>query len=140
MRLGNKMDELANQIFIVDDQPRIKIPLTTTSGINWDDHLLDVQIARSVHDGTMEIYFDNMTKPVTTAKDTTFTWDRGIKIIKYLHRISWCAAFVWYHQYSRHGLAVTPYIFCVGQLLPASNDRPTVWADRHIKFFSRVPT
>jgi len=76
VHLGKKTDEHANQIFIVDDQPRTKISMTTTPGTNWDDQWHDVKIVRSVDDGTIEIYFDDMTKPVMTAMDTTFTWGR----------------------------------------------------------------
>ena len=76
VHFGQKMDEHANQIFIVNGKPRTKISLTTTSGTKWDDQWHDVRIVRSVDDGTIKIYFDDMTRPVMTAKDTTFTWGR----------------------------------------------------------------
>jgi len=76
VHLGMKTDEHANQIFIVDDKPRSKISLTTTPGTTWDDDWHDVKIVRNVDDGTIEVYFDDMTKPVMTAKDATFTWGR----------------------------------------------------------------
>jgi len=76
VHLGKKTDEHANQIFIVNDQPRTKISLTTTPGTDWDDEWHDIKIVRRIDDGTIEIYFDDMTSPIMTAKDTTFTWGR----------------------------------------------------------------
>ena len=76
VHLGKKTDEHANQIFIVNDKPRTKISLTTTPGTDWDDAWHEVKIVRRVDDGTIEIYFDDMTSPVMTAKDTTFSWGR----------------------------------------------------------------
>jgi hypothetical protein len=74
VHLGKKADDHANQIFIVKDAPRIKISLTSTDGTNWDDNWHNVKIARRVKEGTIEIYFDDMKKPVMTAKDKTFAW------------------------------------------------------------------
>ena len=74
VHLGKKADDHANQIFIVNDAPRIKISLTSTDGTNWDDNWHNVKIVRRVNEGTIEIYFDDMKKPVMTAKDKTFAW------------------------------------------------------------------
>jgi len=76
VHLGKKTDAHANQIFIVNDAPRTRISLTTTPGTDWDDQWHHVKIVRKVEDGTIEIYFDDMDKPVMTAKDKTFTWGR----------------------------------------------------------------
>jgi hypothetical protein len=59
--LGAKADPHACQIFIVNDAPR-------TEG--WHK----VKVERSVSDGSMKVYFDDMQKPYMTAKDQTFTW------------------------------------------------------------------
>lgn len=76
VHLGKKADAHANQIFIVNDKPRTKISLTSTDGTDWDDQWHNVKIERRVADGTINIYFDDMKKPVMTAKDKTFTWGR----------------------------------------------------------------
>ena len=76
VHLGRKADDHANQIFIVNDAPRKKISLTSTDGTKWDDKWHDVKVKRQVADGTIEIFFDDMAKPVMTAKDSTFTWGR----------------------------------------------------------------
>ena len=73
VHLGREADDHANQIFIVNDAPRTKISLTSTEGTPWDDKWHHVRIVRRADDGTIEVYFDDMTKPVMTAKDKTFT-------------------------------------------------------------------
>lgn len=72
--LAKKADDHANQIFIVHDKPRVKISKTTTEGTNWTDGWHRVKLVRKVVDGTIEVYFDDMKKPVMTAADKTFTW------------------------------------------------------------------
>lgn len=72
VHLGKKTDDHANQIFIVNDQPRTKISLSTTPGTDWDDEWHNVKIVRRVDDGAIEIYFDDMQHPVMTAMDKTF--------------------------------------------------------------------
>ena len=76
VHFGKKADDHANQIFIVNGEPRTKISLTTTSGTDWDDEWHQVKIYRSVAEGTIEIYFDDMKNPVMTARDKTFIWGR----------------------------------------------------------------
>lgn len=74
VHLGKQADDHANQIFIVNDSPRKKISITSTTGTNWQERWHDVKIVRKVEDGTVEVYFDDMEKPVMTAKDKTFVW------------------------------------------------------------------
>lgn len=76
VHLGQKTDDHANQIFIVNDAPRVKISSKTTPGTPWDDEWHDVKIVRRTEDGTIEVYFDDMENPVMVAHDTTFTWGR----------------------------------------------------------------
>jgi len=72
VHLGKQADDHANQIFIVNGADRTKISLTSTTGTNWTDSWHNVKVVRKPSDGTIEIYFDDMTKPVMTAKDKTF--------------------------------------------------------------------
>lgn len=72
VHLGKKMDPHANQIFIVNQEPRTKISTTTTDGTDWDDQWHHVRIRRDVQKGTIEVFFDDMQKPVMTATDKTF--------------------------------------------------------------------
>jgi hypothetical protein len=72
VHLGKQTDDHANQIFIVNDAPRIKISERTTTGTDWDDQWHQVRIRRDATSGRIEVYFDDMQNPVMTATDTTF--------------------------------------------------------------------
>ncbi len=74
VHLGKKADDHANQIFIVNGAPRIKISTKSTPGINWTDGWHNLKIVRRVADGSIEIYFDDMKSPIMTATDKTFAW------------------------------------------------------------------
>lgn len=74
VHLGQKSDEHANQIFIVNDAPRVKISTKTTPGTSWDEQWHDVKIVRRIASGLIEIYWDDMDHPVMTATDKTFAW------------------------------------------------------------------
>jgi hypothetical protein len=74
--LAKKTDDHANQIFIVDDKPREKISTKTTPGTDWDDKWHTVKVVRSVADGKIEIYLDDLKTSVMTATDKHFTWGR----------------------------------------------------------------
>jgi hypothetical protein len=76
VHLGKQADDHANQIFIVNGEARKKISITSTTGTNWTDDWHAVKVVRKPADGTIEIFFDQMDKPVMTAKDKTFAWGR----------------------------------------------------------------
>jgi hypothetical protein len=72
--LGKKTDDHANQIFIVNKADRVKISTKTSDGTPWDDNWHRVKVVRTIADGKIEVYFDDMTKPMQTATDRTFVW------------------------------------------------------------------
>lgn len=72
VHLGQQTDDHANQIFIVNNAPRVKISTRTTAGTKWDDRWHKVRIVRRPATGEISIYFDDMEKPVMTATDKTF--------------------------------------------------------------------
>ncbi len=74
VHLGKKADPHANQIFIVNKAARTKISKTTTPGTDWDDKWHHVRIKRDVEKGSIEIFYDDMKKPVMTAVDKHFQW------------------------------------------------------------------
>jgi len=77
VHLGQKADDHANQIFIVNDAPRTKISEKTSAGTPWkDDTWHQVKIVREVKSGLIEVYFDDMEKPMMVAHDKTFDWGR----------------------------------------------------------------
>ena len=70
--IATKGDDKANNIFIVNDAPRIKISKTTNAGNDWGtDVYKTVRIERKVTEGTIKVFFDDMKKPVMTAEDKT---------------------------------------------------------------------
>jgi hypothetical protein len=76
VHFGKKTDDHANQIFIVDDAPRTKISTKTSPGTDWDDNWHQVRIVRTVDDGRIDVYFDDMKTPVMQATNKRFTWGR----------------------------------------------------------------
>jgi len=76
VHFGKKTDDHANQIFIVNDAPRIKISTKTTPGTDWDDQWHHVKVERNPTTGDIKIFFDDMNEPVMTAVDKTFVWGK----------------------------------------------------------------
>lgn len=76
VHFGATADPHSCQVFIVNDKPRTKITVKEAKGTLWGEnrqwHTLRVE--RSVRDGTIKVYFDDMKKPHMTAKDNTFRW------------------------------------------------------------------
>ena len=76
VHLGKRPDPHSSQIMIVNGAPRVMITKNETPGVPWDDEWHQVKIVRKIDDGTIEIYFDDMKKPMMIASDKTFTWGR----------------------------------------------------------------
>lgn len=74
VHFGQRTDDHANQIFIVNNEPRRKISQKTSPGTPWDDHWHRARVVRKVEPGTIEVYFDDLETPVMTAVDKTFSW------------------------------------------------------------------
>ncbi len=74
VHLGQRTDDHANQVFIVNEAPRTKISTKTTDGTPWDNAWHHVRITRTVESGEIAVYFDDMNEPVMTATDRTFPW------------------------------------------------------------------
>ena len=69
--LGAKPDPASGQIMIVQNAPRR--PLTqNTKTVPWTDQWHQVKVVRDTTKGTIEVYFDDMTKPQLSATDKTF--------------------------------------------------------------------
>ena len=73
VHIANRSDAHANSIFIVDGKARLSIAKTRSTGTKWDDNWHTVRLVRDVDEGTIEVYFDDMDKPIMTAVDKTFT-------------------------------------------------------------------
>jgi hypothetical protein len=76
VHLGARPDPHSCQIFIVNDAPRTMISELTSEGTPWTDGWHDVKVVRRVQEGVIEVYFDDMERPVMAAKDKTFAWGR----------------------------------------------------------------
>jgi hypothetical protein len=76
VHFGQRTDDHANNIFIVNDAPRVKISTHTTSGTPWDDQWHHARITRDVSTGEIKVYFDDLETPAMTAVDKSFTWGR----------------------------------------------------------------
>ena len=76
VHFGKKTDDHANQIFIVNGAPRVKISSETNPGTRWDDRWHQVKIVRQATDGDIEVYFDDMKHTAMEAVDHTFTWGK----------------------------------------------------------------
>lgn len=69
--LGAKPDPASGQIMIVQNAPRR--PLTqNTKTVPWTDQWHQVKVVRDTAKGTIEVYFDDMTKPQLSTTDKTF--------------------------------------------------------------------
>jgi hypothetical protein len=74
VHLGAKSDPNACQIFIVNDAPRTPITVQKAEGTPWTEGWHNVKVVRKVADDTVDVFFDDMTKPLMTARDETFVW------------------------------------------------------------------
>jgi len=72
--IATKADPHAHNIFLVKDKPRTAIATKTTKGINWGTTWHHVRLVRNATDGTIRVYYDDMTKPLMEASDTNFGW------------------------------------------------------------------
>lgn len=74
VHIASVADNNANNIFLVNDEPRTNIATKTTNGTNWGatNSWHKVKIERKVEEGTIKIYFDDMDKPIMEATDKHF--------------------------------------------------------------------
>lgn len=76
VHFGREADAHANSIFLVNDAPRVSIAQSRTDGTDWSRGWHRARIKRTVEDGRIEVYFDDMETPVMTAVDKSFTHGR----------------------------------------------------------------
>jgi len=72
VHIATKSDPHANSIFIVDGKPRTSIATERTDGTDWGTGYHDVRIVRDSDTGSIEVYYDDMDKPIMKATDKTF--------------------------------------------------------------------
>lgn len=70
--IATAADDAAHSIHIVNGAPRAPIVLERTKGADWGTGYHDVRVVRNVSTGSIEVFFDDMSKPVMRAVDRTF--------------------------------------------------------------------
>lgn len=70
--IATKADEHANSVFLVNGAPRVSICEDRTDGTGWTEHWHHVRIVREIESGKIEVYFDDMQKPIMKTSDMTF--------------------------------------------------------------------
>lgn len=73
VHFGKKADDHANQIFIVNGAPRVKISERSSEGVPWDDAWRRVKVTRDAKTGAIDVYFDDLKTPIMHASDATFS-------------------------------------------------------------------
>lgn len=76
VHFGQVTDENSNGVFVVDGKDRVKISSPNVPGTPWNSKWHHARIIRSVEDGRINVYFDDLTKPVMSVTDKTFTSGR----------------------------------------------------------------
>ena len=76
IHIATKADPHANSVFLVNDKPRLSIAKERNKGTHWSEGYHHVRLVRKVESGTIEVYFDDMRKPIMKAEDKTFRWGR----------------------------------------------------------------
>lgn len=74
VHIASAKDDHANNIFIVNKADRVKISKTSNDGNKWGgtDQWHTVRVERTLADGAIKIYFDDLKTPIMTAEDKTF--------------------------------------------------------------------
>lgn len=69
-------DDHAHNVFLVDDAARRRVGEVPAQGIDWGEGWHRVRLERTLEDGMIRVYFDDMQTPVVEALDTTHGWGR----------------------------------------------------------------
>lgn len=71
--IATAADPNAHNTFIVDGAPRKNFASETTKGVNWGLNVWHkVRIERTVRDGMIKVYFDDLSKPIMIAQNDKF--------------------------------------------------------------------
>ncbi|HLU47550.1 MAG TPA: alpha/beta hydrolase [Planctomycetota bacterium] len=72
VHLAPAADDAAHSIFIVDGAPRKSIAAERTEGVKWSKGWHRIRVRRETESGRIEVYFDDLSKPIMVATDKTF--------------------------------------------------------------------
>lgn len=77
VHLATAADPHAHNVFLVNDEPRVAIASKTTKGVDWGLEVWHrIRVERSVDQGTIKVYFDNLDEPIMEAEDKHFDYGR----------------------------------------------------------------
>ena len=78
VHIASVADDHANNIFLVNDEPRVKIATKTTEGTDWGKtgSWHKARIERNITEGSIKIFFDDMKEPIMEATDLHFDYGR----------------------------------------------------------------
>lgn len=75
VHLATKADDHAHNVFLVNDAPRVKLAQRTTGGVQWGLEVWHrVRIERTLADGSIKVFFDDLTEPIMVATDQHFDY------------------------------------------------------------------
>jgi hypothetical protein len=73
VHIAKAADMNAHNVFVVNEAARKNIAKETTKGVGWKkDTWHTVRLVRQATTGKIEVYFDDMAKPIMKAEDKTF--------------------------------------------------------------------
>lgn len=72
VHIATKVDEHAHSIFLVNNQPRVSIAKERTKGVDWTQDFHQITIIRDTKSGKIEVYYDDLEKPIMVTEDKTF--------------------------------------------------------------------
>jgi hypothetical protein len=71
--IATAADDHAHNCFIVNEAARVKFAREVTKGVDWGLGVWHhVRLERRARDGTVRVFFDDMSKPIMTAEDKSF--------------------------------------------------------------------
>jgi hypothetical protein len=76
VHLGKEADPHAHSIFLVNGEPRVSIAEDRTKGTPWTHAWHRARVVRRAETGLIQVFFDDMDKPIMTAHDRTFAHGR----------------------------------------------------------------
>ena len=72
VHLATKADDHAHSIFLVNDAARVSVAKERSDGVIWDDKSHRIRITRDADSGKIEVFFDDMERPIMQTIDKTF--------------------------------------------------------------------
>lgn len=76
VHLATRADSHAHNVFLVNDAPRTNIASRTTAGVNWGANWHRVRLERTLADGGIRVFFDDLTQSIMLATDRHFDYGR----------------------------------------------------------------